>query len=227
MKIAAIFDLDDTLLTDASVKLFLQYLRKTGAVWRYFRRRDVVTVLAAITRYRLGLSDATAAMQRTASVAAGLELDAFWTLVEAWFRDSVIHAIAPAAEERLRWHTGQGHVPLICSAASQFSVRPVARHLGIDHWICTEWLSRDGRLTGEIRLPMAYGPGKVYWVDAWAGEQGVDLARSYFYTDHHSDRALLQRVGEPVVINPNRRLRRLAQRNGWPVEVWKTPHSGG
>jgi hypothetical protein len=57
-------------------------------------------------------------------------------------------------------------------------------------------------------------PGKVYWAERYAAEKGVDLSRSYFYTDSYTDLPLLLRVGHPVAVNPDLRLRRLARRRG-------------
>lgn len=219
-QIAAIFDLDRTLIRETSGKLFFQYLRETDQLWRYFRRRDMAAVAVAVGAYRLGLIDATHAMQRSARVAAGIEVDHFWQLVRRWFADVVVHTITQEGSACVDWHRGQGHLPLICSASSQFSVQPVAEYLAIPHTICTEWLADDGRLTGRVRLPVAYGAGKVHWAQRWAAAHGVDLARSYFYSDDHSDMPLLERVAHPMAVNASHRLAKVATARSWPVLAW-------
>lgn len=219
-RIAAIFDLDRTLLAGTSGKLFFQYLRKTGQLWRYFRRRDLAVVAAAVGAYQLGLIDATQAMQRSARVAAGIDVDEFWRLVQRWFAEMAVHAITRDGQASVAWHRSQEHVPLICSASSQFSVQPVADHLAIHHTIYTEWLASDGRLTGRVRLPVAYGAGKVHWVQRWAAEHGVDLARSYFYSDDHSDLPLLEKVAHPTAVNASPKLAKEAAARGWPLLAW-------
>ncbi|MCB0129869.1 MAG: HAD family hydrolase [Caldilineaceae bacterium] len=221
MKVAAIFDLDDTLLSDSSAKLIVKYMRSTGELWRYFRRRDVLSAFASVTGWRLGLLDATQATARTAQMAAGIEVDAFWALVRRWFNEMLIDSISPAARERLDWHRAQGHIPVICSASSQFSVQPVAQHLGIEHAVFTEWIAHQGLLTGKIRLPIAYGLGKVHWMENWAKVHDVNLADSYFYSDDASDRPLLERVGNPFAVNPTPRLARVAAQQAWPVLHWR------
>src|SRR2546430_2634453 len=65
--------------------------------------------------------------------------------------------------------------------------------------------------------PVCYGEGKIYWAQRFATAQGVDLGRSYFYTDSITDLPVLERVGEPRIVNPDPRLRRVAARRGWPV----------
>jgi putative phosphoserine phosphatase / 1-acylglycerol-3-phosphate O-acyltransferase len=76
---------------------------------------------------------------------------------------------------------------------------------------------RDGRFTGEAVRPVCYGDGKMYWAERFAAAEGLELDQSYFYTDSITDLPVLERVGEPRVVNPDPRLRRLALRRGWPV----------
>ncbi len=82
-----------------------------------------------------------------------------------------------------------------------------------------EWSSAAGASPGRSCGPICYGDGKIYWAEQFAEAHGIDLARSYFYTDSVTDLPVLERVGHPRVVNPDPRLRRVAQRRGWPV-VW-------
>jgi len=59
--------------------------------------------------------------------------------------------------------------------------------------------------------------GKTHWARQFAEEQGIDLRQSYFYTDAISDLPMLELVGQPRVVNPDRLLRRHARRRGWPI----------
>lgn len=220
-KIAAIFDLDDTLLVESSGRLFLRYLRSSGQLLKYFPRRRLMGVFSAPLLYKVGLINVDRFMERTVMIAEGLRLDDVWTMVQGWFEAVGVHHISEAGNEQLNWHIQNGHIPIICSASSQFSVLPIARHLGIEHAIFTEWLSEGEELTGKVRTPIVYGPGKVHWVRRWAETHNVDLSQSYFYSDHISDRPLLELVGHPVVVNPHRRLAKLALRNNWPVRDWR------
>jgi putative phosphoserine phosphatase / 1-acylglycerol-3-phosphate O-acyltransferase len=219
-QIAAIFDLDDTILRGSSGRLFLRYLRRHRLYFRFFRLRNAAPLVASYLQYRLGGPDVVRAMKSSAVVARGLSVEALWQVVDRWFEEMVIHAIAPAARERVQWHQAAGHLPVICSASSQFAVQPVAAHLEIEHAVYTDWLSENGRLTGQLREPVVYGPGKVYWMERWAAEQEVALDQSYFYSDHISDRPLLELVGSPTAVNPDPPLTLLAQKRGWPILHW-------
>ena len=219
-QIGAIFDLDDTLLDDASGRLFTRYLRRNGKLREFVRLRDMPILPGVIAAYQLGLVSATLAAQYTATVVAGLQVDFFWQTVRDWFDDMLVNHITDGGRDTVAWHAAQGHTLLVCSASAQFSVRPVAEYLKIPHYICTEWLSDRGRLTGSIRLPLAYGEGKVLYVREWAKRFDIDLRHSYFYTDHISDRPLLELVGIPVAVAPERELLKLSTERGWRIDQW-------
>jgi phosphoserine phosphatase len=67
---------------------------------------------------------------------------------------------------------------------------------------------------------MSYGQGKVVLTERLAAEQGFSLEESTFYSDSITDLPLLERVRTPVVVNPDRRLRRVADQRGWRIEQW-------
>lgn len=220
-QIAAIFDMDDTLLNGSSGRMLFTWLREKDMLNRYFRRRDIPQVILAALLYKLHLLDPTWFLLRMGRAAAGADAAEMWTISRRWFREMLVPAISPNGVKRLKWHTAQGHLPVICSGSSQFAVELVAGHLGIQHTICTEWIVEEGKLTGELRQPLAYGEGKVYWMERWSETNRVDLTSSYFYTDHISDRPLLERVAHPVAVNPDRKLARFAQSQNWEILSWR------
>ncbi len=219
--IAAIFDMDDTLLNGSSGRMLFNWLREKQMLNRYFRRRDIPQVILAALLYKLHLLDPTWLILRMGRSAAGTDAGEMWAISRRWFREMLVPAINPEGVKRLKWHRAQGHLPVICSGSSQFAVDLMAQHLGIQQTICTEWLIADGRLTGELRQPLVYGEGKVYWMERWAEANRVDLASSYFYTDHISDRPLLERVAHPVAVNPDPKLARFAQSRNWEIVAWR------
>lgn len=197
-----------------------RYLQARGLFRQYMSWWTVIPIISTIGLYKLGAIDANRAMQRAAHLVRGIHVADLWEIVQTWFEESVVPAIAVDGRGRLEWHRAQGHVPVICSAASQFSVQPVAHYLGVEHTVYTDWLVHNGKLSGTVREPVVYGSGKVYWMERWAQEHQIELAESYFYSDHISDRPLLERVAHPTVINPNRKLAQLASNLGWQVQRW-------
>lgn len=219
--VAAIFDMDHTLLSGSTGSMLVRYLRRTNRLYDYLRRRDIPRFMAVVLMYRFGVLDPTRPILAMGRSMAGVDADALWLLARQWFAEVVVPSIRGKALQRLNWHRRQGHVPVICSGSSQFAVDLLAEHLQIDDAISTEWMIEDGQLTGELRQPLVYGPGKVFWMEKWSAQNRIDLSRSYFYTDHISDQPLLERVAHPVAVNPDRRLRRLARQRSWELADWE------
>jgi len=214
---AAFFDMDKTVLSKSSGVLYTRHMFRTGQIsWR-----EMLLVFWSVLKYKLAMVDWPQVTQRFMERARGQrEID---VLEEAryWFHELIVPCIAPLAVERMAWHRKQGHHVALLSASTPYVVGLLAEYLGIaDNYICTHLEVIDGVFTGRIIEPLCYAAGKVYWAEVYANEQGVDLDCSYFYTDSVADMPMLQRVGCPVAVNPDFRLRRYARRQGWPVETF-------
>ena len=95
--------------------------------------------------------------------------------------------------------------------------------LGADGKIAAIAAVVDGRLTDQVEMPMPYGEGKEILARRYAEQRGVDLADCWFYSDSLADIPLLEAVGHAVAVNPQRAVRRIAAKKGWPVLIWDTP----
>lgn len=221
-RIAAIFDLDETLVIGTTGTMVVRYLRQIGQLERFVPRRDLLNILRVTLLFKMGFANATRGMQVTAHSARGRTVTEMWEMTNQWFDEMVVHTIAPGALKALEWHQSLGHTPVICTASSQFSAQPIARHLGIQHFVSSEWQHHNGIMTGQVRLPIAYGTGKVHWLRRLADEIDIDLAQSYFYSDHQSDLPMFELVAHPVAVNPTQKLAELAERRGWQVVDWRS-----
>lgn len=213
--IAAFFDMDNTILQGSSGRLYLQYLRRKGLLsrWRWL----VITWQVGL--YVLGITDFPHLMARLMTQVAGSEEAEAWRISHAWFDEMLRDFIAGAARDCIAWHLDQGHHVAIVSASTPYAVMPVARDLGLDGaYLATRLEVAEGRFTGRILPPACYGPGKLTLTRQYAAERGLSLAASYFYTDSHHDLPLLEAVGQPVAVNPGRKLAKIAARQGWPVK---------
>lgn len=214
-RIAALFDLDRTLLDTSSGQLYARYLYRHGQM----SRRELARVAWWGLLSNLGLLKMETLIPRLLADAAGDDEQEMRQLCDRWFAEDVVPHLTERGQQRVAEHREQGHVVAIVSASTQYVVRPMAAYLGIgEQYVCTRLESEDGKLTGEVTPPVCYGAGKIVWAERFAAEGGVDLEASYFYSDSISDRPLLERVGQPVAVNPDPRLRRLARRQGWPIE---------
>jgi len=216
-RVAALFDLDKTLLDASSGQLYARYLYRQGQVGR----KDLATVAWWVVLSSLGLLDLQGAIPRLLASAAGDDEGEMRAQCDLWFAADVIPHVTERGRQRVAEHQVQGHVLAIVSASTQYVVRPMAAYLGFPgQYVCTHLESEDGHLTGEVVPPVCYGQGKVVWAERFAAEHDVDLSASYFYSDSISDLPLLERVGLPVAVNPDLRLRRLARKRDWPVEMF-------
>ena len=216
-RIAALFDLDKTLLDTSSAVLYARYLYRNGLM----SRRQLARVAWWTVLSRLGFLDMQELAPRLLSDAAGDDEGEVRRQCDLWFAQDVLPHLTEKGRQRVAEHQAQGHVLAIVSGSTQYSVRPMAEYLGFPgQYVCTYLEAEDGRLTGRIVPPVCYGPGKVVWAERFAAEHRVDLSASYFYTDSITDLPLLEQVGHPVAVNPDPRLRRLARRQGWPVEMF-------
>jgi phosphoserine phosphatase len=182
----------------------------------------VVTTLRAgwwLTRYALGEADLDAALDHAARVYTGLPVAEMEARVAAWFDREVRHRLRPGAADALARHRA-AHTPLVlATTSSQFVARAAREAFGLDDAVMTQ-LGVDGdRLDGTIARS-AFGPHKLRGCREWAAARGIALRDCAFYTDSASDLPLLEEVGHPVVIDPDRKLRRIAAARGWPTEDW-------
>src|SRR5262249_25134571 len=120
------------------------------------------------------------------------------------------------ARRLLSEHRGAGRDVVIVSTSGQEVVAPIGALLGAVSVIATRMRIADGRYTGEMDV-YAYGEEKASQGRALAAERGYSLPGSYAYSDSVTDLPMLEVVGHPRVVNPDRALRRIAVARGWPV----------
>ena len=114
-------------------------------------------------------------------------------------------------------HRAAGDVTVLVSGSFRPCLDPIAEHLGATAILCTEpLLDGDGRLTGEVRVPMI-GDHKRAAAQALIDQSHADPAACHGYGDHASDLPFLTLVGHPAVIGSNPDLLEAASRGGWPV----------
>jgi HAD superfamily hydrolase (TIGR01490 family) len=216
-RIAALFDMDKTLLDTSSGQLYARFLYRTGEMGR----REWARVAWWGVLNRLGVLNMESLIPRVLSSAAGDDEREMRRQCDLWFLEDVLPHMTERGRQRVTEHKAQGHLVAIVSGSTQYVVEPLAAHLGFPgQYVCTHLESQDGRLTGRIVPPVCLGSGKVVWAERFAAEHDVELSASYFYTDSITDLPLLERVGHPVAVNPDPRLRRLARKRDWPIEMF-------
>ena len=213
---AAFFDLDKTLMAGSSGMQFARIAARHGIVGR----RQLASWGLEHLRYRLrGTTDA-----RTAEVlkVAGELITGVSARTIARMGPEVMAAILPRVYpqmlEEVHRHQDAERPTFIVSAAGNETVESLARVLGMEGGIGTRYeVGADGSFTGRFDGPFVYGRGKVDAMREFAARHEIDLAVSFAYSDSLSDLPMLRAVGNPVAVNPDPPLARIAQEEGWRV----------
>ena len=215
MAVGALFDVDGTLIARNSATLYMRHLRRTGQA----RRRDLAKTLYYLLRYKLGRLDLDEALHESTRFIRGKAEASTRTDAQGWYERDVRQWLYPQMAERVAEHRRAGHVVALVTSATRYLAGPLAAELGIEHFLVTQLVVRDGAFTGEAVRPLCYGAGKVHWARELAAREGIELGASYFYTESITDLPLLEAVGHRRIVHPDLPLRRLAQQRGWPI-LW-------
>jgi alcohol-forming fatty acyl-CoA reductase len=148
----------------------------------------------------------------------GASVEAMQRLVDEVVAPFMLRRISPGAVRRIREHRAAGHRTVLVTGALEPFVSPL-RPL-FDDVIAGRVVVDDGRYTGYLERPPLVGEARAPWLRRYAAQVGADLRASYGYADSHSDLPLLAATGNPVAVNPDVALYRVARRRGWPVEEW-------
>jgi HAD superfamily hydrolase (TIGR01490 family) len=221
-RVAAFFDVDGTLLSVNTAPLYARYLRRHGQA----RRRDLLRTAFYLVQYRLNLLDMERAVERASELIAGKVEKDIAAFCERWYQDEVRRHLVPGVCQLLEQHRAAGHAVALLTSSTSYLADPLARDLNIEHRLYTRLEVVDGRFTGRAVAPLCYGAGKLHWARAFATENDVDLKSSFFYTDSVTDVPMLEIVGNPRVVNPDRLLKREARRRGWPIVTADAPGNG-
>jgi HAD superfamily hydrolase (TIGR01490 family) len=147
----------------------------------------------------------------------GMSEDRLEVLSEELFEDVIKPSIFPRVPDLIAESKRAGLRQVIVSGGLDFTVRPLARYLGVDDFIANRLEFVDGYATGQLRKPFIAGATKAIVMRDYAAEHRLDLARSWAYSDSYSDYPMLAVVGRPTAVNPDFRLRTVARSYDWPV----------
>jgi putative phosphoserine phosphatase/1-acylglycerol-3-phosphate O-acyltransferase len=221
-KVGAFFDLDGTLVAGFTGVILTQ---------DRFRRREIgigefLSVVQAALNHQLGRADFEDLVHKGAAMLRGRSLSDLDEIGERLFVQKIVSRIYPEMRELVRAHMARGHTVVLSSSALTIQVEPVARFLGIQNILSNRFeVDEEGLLTGRVLKPILWGPGKARAVQEFAANNGVNLAKSYFYADGDEDVALMYLVGNPRPTNPEGKLAAVAAKRGWPVQRF-TSRSG-
>src|SRR5512142_2802908 len=207
-RIAAVFDVDDSLLDGNAGTIFTWYLY-SEKLMRPEMRAKIPRIIYEYARRRLTEQDMVEVGSRCQQ---GLRADELKAHAHACFHKHLRKRITMGAIRQVRKHLLSGHLVMIASGSPQYIIDEIGRHLRVHVAIGTRTRIVDGRATDQIIPPVVFRDGKRAAIERVAETYDVDLSRSFVYSDSVADLPLFEAIGNPVVVNPKAAFRSAAER---------------
>jgi HAD superfamily hydrolase (TIGR01490 family) len=218
---AAFFDLDKTIIATSSTLAMGRSFYAAGMIGR----RAVVKGAYARLVYHLGQADAQK-MDRMrddlARAVTGWEAQKVKDVIAEDLLGLIDPLIYDEAAALIESHHAAGREVVIVSSSGDEIVGPIGELLGADRIVASRMVVEDGRYTGEVAF-YAFGPYKAEAMREMAAAEGWNLTDCYAYTDSGTDIPMLEAVGHPFAVNPDRSLRREAMARGWEILTFRHP----
>jgi HAD superfamily hydrolase (TIGR01490 family) len=218
---AAFFDLDKTIIAKSSTLAFSKPFQAGGLI----SRRAMLRSAYAQFVYLVGGADhdqMEKMRQFMSQLCAGWDVATVREIVADTLHNIVDPLVYDEAVSLIDEHRLAGRDIVIVSTSGAEVVGPIGEMLGADRVVATRMEIEDGRYTGGIEY-YAYAEEKARAIEELAASEGYDLAACYAYSDSVTDVHMLEVVGHPHAVNPDRELRRIAASRGWPVLVFTKP----
>ncbi|MGA8850159.1 MAG: HAD-IB family hydrolase [Aeromicrobium sp.] len=218
---AAFFDLDKTIIARSSTLAFSKPFFHGGLL----TRRAVLRSAYANFMFAVSGADHDQLEKMRAyltEMVAGWDVETVRQVVSETLHTIIDPLVFDEAVRLIEDHQAAGRDVVIVSASGTEVVEPIGAMLGVDHVIATTLVETQGKYTGEVDF-YAYGPHKATAMQKLAEELGYDLAASYAYSDSETDAPMLEAVGHPFAVNPDKTLRALSTANEWPILVFDRP----
>jgi fatty acyl-CoA reductase len=216
--VLALFDMEGTLLDSNVVEsyLWLRMAELPSDEWP----AKIAAVATRLPRY-LGAErrDRGEFLRSFYQRYAGASTAGIARLMDERVGELVLRRLSAGAVRRIREHRSAGHRTIVITGALDVFVRPLAPLF--DDVLAARLETENGRYTGRLASPPVVGEARAAWIRSYAAAHGADLKGSYAYADSHSDLPMLRAVGNPVAVNPDVALYRVARKRRWPIEDWK------
>ena len=211
----AFYDLDHTILKGNSATTLVEESRKRGVMSSAQYRHAVWLAIL----YKLNIGDPATMINRMLSWLNGLRESEIKSLCHEIYHAYIKLTIRPEILESFDLHRAKDAAVVLLSSATSPICEPVAEHLQLDALICTHLETLDGAFTGRTQGKLVYGKEKKQRMLSFCLEHESDASDAWYYGDSHTDRFVMEAVGNPVAVSPDRRLKKIAVRHNWPILV--------
>ena len=213
---AAFFDVDETLLRIDTGTSWIKYLRRRGEI----SMLDLMRAAYQGFLYRQALKSIDAIVDPAVSKLQDESEQDMIHKSQNWYRQCVEPEVSSDALEAIESHRQKGEEVVLLTGTTQFVAEALSKRLDIEHTLCSRLEVIDGKYTGRMER-RCWGEHKVVVAEEFADRHGVNLDESFFYSDSFLDLPMLNRIGTPVAVNPDWRLKRHAKKEGWQIVLWR------
>ena len=210
----AIFDLDETLIAGDSDHAWGEFISNLGLVDadQYRKQNNEF-----YQQYLNGTLDVEAYLAFACEPLTRIKLASLKQLHQQFMMEIIEPLILPKARALINFHKSQQDELLIITATLDFITRPIAESLGITSILAPEAELLDGSYTGKIIGTPSFADGKVTRLRQWLETRSISLEGSTFYSDSHNDLPLLSLVDHPIAVDPDSRLKAIAESKSWQI----------
>lgn len=206
-------DLDKTILSVDSGTVLARKAYKAGIM----RTRDLLNGLYLSILYKMQWRDTRKIINTMALWMKGIHENNFADFAEQIVKNDLIGLIRPEMKEAISKHKSEGANIIMLSAALSYICHPIGDHLGFDHILCSKLEVKEGLFTGKPTGRLCFGTEKLKSLNAYCLDNVSELSNDYYYADSISDLHVLKVVGNPVCVDPDKRLAHYARVHNWAV----------
>ncbi|MCH8148737.1 MAG: HAD family hydrolase [Planctomycetes bacterium] len=222
---AAFFDVDGTLAKTTIVHYYVYFRRRrmsraVGAIWLafYWLKCIYYLLLDKISRSRMNVVFYRSYRRFRTKEILSMARDCHDEIVRPRF--------FPEGGRCVESHRRAGRQVVFVTGSVDFTVQPLAEELGVQCMLARSLVESNGAFTGELDGPPIGEEEKARQMRRYADENDIDLSKSYAYGDSIADLPMLEAVGMPHVVNPDRALQAIARARGWPTHHWTVGGNG-
>jgi len=210
-----VFDIDGTLLPGTSCeRLFFKYLvkKKILGLRNLFKFTIRIIVLAPKGKAYI--------FSANKGYLGGFSAEYMDNIGSVFFKSHIANRISKNGIIRLNEHKDNGDRVVLLSGMPEFLLKNFAEFLEVEEFYGSVMEINNHKFTGKTVGVFPIVKGKTDVVEKILKRHDLDWHHVTAYADHYHDRYLLQKAGQPVAVNPDDRLKILAEEQNWVIEYF-------
>lgn len=212
----AIFDLDKTLIGGDSDFLWGEFLCEIGAVDDDYQAKNQ----HFFSQYAVGKLNINDYLTFCLKPLSRYSIDTLRQWHQQFMTKKIKPILLPKAQKMVDFHRAKNDTLLVITATNRFITEPIAAQYGITNLLATELETKHNNYTGNIIGEPCFQQGKINHLNAWLAKNSENIKNASFYSDSANDLPLLETVDNPIAVNPDKTLKKIATDKGWQILNW-------